>query len=200
MKENEKRVSVLVEEEGQNRASNLPDDKKSAMERIKKPLLFLLMGIVFLGCMYLIFKPSPDKKEIENIGLNDAVPQATGAGMQPDKQKAYELEMLEKKNQEKRGALTTLSDYWNNGSVRDNEKGLPDEEEGIEKSGSPALNSYRNTQSALGTFYQHDNTETAELRKQLDVLKEELADKDIPKAVTVDDANNYLAEQFQKGF
>jgi hypothetical protein len=55
--------------------------------------------------MYLIFKPSEDKKEIENIGLNDAVPQATGAGMPDDKGKAYEQEMLERKEQEKRNAL-----------------------------------------------------------------------------------------------
>lgn len=33
--------------------------------------------------------------------------------MPADKGKAYELEMLERKEQEKRNALTTLSDYWN---------------------------------------------------------------------------------------
>ena len=36
--------------------SHLPDDKKSSEERLKKPVIFILMGIVFLGCMYLIFK------------------------------------------------------------------------------------------------------------------------------------------------
>jgi hypothetical protein len=33
--------------------------------------------------------------------------------MPDDKGKAYEQEMLERKEQEKRNALTTLSDYWN---------------------------------------------------------------------------------------
>ncbi|WP_035649984.1 conjugative transposon protein TraM [Flavobacterium sp. ASV13] len=205
MKENEKRVSVLVEEADQSRASNLPDDKKSSKEQLKKPVIFILMGIVFLGCMYLIFKPSSDKKEIENIGLNDAVPQASEAGMQADKQKAYEQEMLEQKDQEKRNALTTLSDYWNeDSSSKDNQDTLAEQEDqsmgygnNPGRSSNPALNSYRNSQSALGSFYKDDNNETQELRRQLDELKEKLADKDVPKSVTVDDQLALMEKSYQ---
>jgi conjugative transposon TraM protein len=205
MKENEKRVSILVEEAGQSKTSHLPDDQKSSKERLKKPVLFLLMGIVFLGCMYLIFKPSSDKNEIENIGLNDAVPQASEAGMQADKQKAYEQEMLEQKDQEKRNAMTTLSDYWNeDNSTSDQKDTLSDKEDqsmgygdNPGRSGNPALNSYRNTQSALGSFYTDDNSETRELREQLDELKEKLADKDVPKSVTVDDQLALMEKSYQ---
>lgn len=205
MKENEKRVSVLVEEADQSRASNLPDDKKSGKEQLKKPVIFILMGIVFLGCMYLIFKPSSDKKEIDNIGLNDAVPQASEAVMQADKQKAYEQEMLEQKDQEKRNALTTLSDYWNeDSSSKDNQDTIADQEDQSTgygnnpgRSANPALNSYRNSQSALGSFYKDDNSETRELRRQLDELKEKLADKDVPKGVTVDDQLSLMEKSYQ---
>ena len=208
MKENEKRVSFLVEGEDQNGASNLPDNKKSNKEKLKKPIIFLLMGVVFLGCMYLIFKPSKDKKAVENIGLNDAVPQATGAGMPDDKSKAYEQEMLERKEQEKRNALTTLSDYWNteDSASADNEDSLPEEDESnglggsgrtSGRQGNPALNSYRNAQSTLGSFYQDNNSETMELRKQLDELKEKLAEKDVPKATTVDDQLALMEKSYQ---
>jgi len=207
MKENEKRVSILVEEGDQSNASNLLDDKKSNKDRLKKPLIFGLMAIVFLGCMYLIFKPSKDKKEVENIGLNDAVPQATGAGMPDSKGKAYEQEMLEQKDQEKRNALTTLSDYWNEDSASANTKSEEDfaeEEESngnggrnLGRYGNPALNSYRNTQSTLGSFYNNDNAETMELRRQLDELKEKLADKDVPKATTVDDQLALMEKSYQ---
>lgn len=205
MKENEKRVSVLVEEADQSRASNLPDDKKSSKEQLKKPVIFILMGIVFLGCMYLIFKPSSDKKEIENVGLNDAVPQASEAGMQADKQKAYEQEMLEQKDQEKRNALTTLSDYWNEDiSSKDNQNTLAEQEDQSTgfgnnpgRSANPTLNSYRNSQSALGSFYKDDNNETQELRRQLDELKEKLAEKDVPKSVTVDDQLALMEKSYQ---
>lgn len=208
MKENEKRVSFLVEGEDQNGASNLPDNKKSNKDKLKKPIIFLLMGVVFLGCMYLIFKPSKDKKAVENIGLNDAVPQATGAGMPDDKSKAYEQEMLERKEQEKRNALTTLSDYWNteDSASADNEDSLPEEDESnglggsgrtSGRQGNPALNSYRNAQSTLGSFYQDNNSETMELRKQVDELKAKLSEKDVPPVATVDDQLKLMEKSYE---
>ena len=201
MKENEKRVSILVEEGDQNKVSNLTEDKKSAIERFKKPLIFGLMGIVFIGCLYLIFKPSADKKEMENIGLNDAFPQDTEAGMQDDKQKAYEQDMLEQKDQEKRNALTTLSDYWNTDSTQQTKEELPEEDQNngmmTGKSGTSTLNSYRNAQSTLGSFYQDNNSETQELRRQLDELKEKLAEKDIPAGVTVNDQLTLMEKSYQ---
>ncbi|WP_437129012.1 hypothetical protein [Sphingobacterium tenebrionis] len=113
MKENENKKSVVRVTEGNpnETADVLQNGTENKTEKLKKPLIFGLMAIVFVGCMYLIFKPSEDKNEIENIGLNDAVPQATEAGLPDNKGKAYELEMLEQKDQEKRNALATLSDY-----------------------------------------------------------------------------------------
>jgi small-conductance mechanosensitive channel len=91
----------------------------------------------------------------------------------------------------KRNALTTLSDYWNTDSTQSSEESLSEEEEsnvlGKEKSANPALNSYRNAQSTLGSFYQDDNSETMELRRQVDELKDKLAERDVPRATTVDD-------------
>ena len=208
MKENEKRVSFLVEGEDQNGTSNLPDNKKSNKDKLKKPIIFLLMGVVFLGCMYLIFKPSKDKKAVENIGLNDAVPQATGAGMPDDKSKAYEQEMLERKEQEKRNALTTLSDYWNTEDTTsaDDEGSLPEEDESngfggggrnSGRNGNTALNSYRNAQSTLGSFYNNDNAETMELRKQVDELKAKLSEKDVPPVATVDDQLKLMEKSYE---
>lgn len=207
MKENENKKSVVRVTEGNPAATAdvLQDGTQNKMDKLKKPLIFGLMSLVFLGCMYLIFKPSTDKKEIENIGLNDAVPQATGAGMPADKGKAYELEMLERKDQEKRNALTTLSDYWNTDSSEDNENEIPEEEESYGfgggknpgKSGNPALSSYRNMQSTLGSFYQNDNAETMELRKQLDEMKEKLAEKDVPPVTTVDDQLALMEKSYQ---
>ena len=207
MKENENKKSVVRVTEGNPAATAdvLQDGTQNKMDKLKKPLIFGLMSVVFLGCMYLIFKPTTDKKETENIGLNDAVPQATGAGMPADKGKAYELEMLERKDQEKRNALTTLSDYWNTDSKQDNENEIPEEDESYGfgggknpgKSGNPALSSYRNMQSTLGSFYQNENSETMELRKQLDEMKEKLAEKDVPPVTTVDDQLALMEKSYQ---
>ncbi|ANI89802.1 conjugative transposon protein TraM [Arachidicoccus ginsenosidimutans] len=204
MKDNAPKKTVVRVTEGNPMATTevLQDNTENKMDKFRKPLIFGLMGIVFLGCMYLIFKPSEDKKEIENLGLNDAVPQATEAGLPEDKGKAYEQEMLERKEQEKRKALATLADYWNTDSTQDSEEDIPDEEEsygygGGRPSGNPALNSYRNAQSTLGSFYQDDNSETKELRKQLEELKEKLAEKEMPKSVTVDDQLALMEKSYQ---
>ncbi|MDX3913927.1 MAG: conjugative transposon protein TraM [Pseudosphingobacterium sp.] len=207
MKDSEnKRVSFLVEDSEQKTGTDTPNDGvQNKAEKLKKPIIFALMGVVFLGCMYLIFKPSPDKNKVEDIGLNDAVPQATDAGLQSDKQKAYEQEMLEQKMQEKRNALTSLSDYWNEDSTADEEAVLPDEDYeagsayggSTRRNGNPALNSYRNAQSTLTSFYDNNDYETQELRRQIDELKEQLAEKDVPPTATVQDQLALMEKSYE---
>lgn len=110
MNENNNKKSVVRVTEGRPNEikSVLENDTQNKMDKLKKPLIFGLMGVVFLGCMFLIFKPSEDKSAIESLGLNDAVPQATDTGMPNDKSKAYEQDMLERKEMEKRKALWVL--------------------------------------------------------------------------------------------
>jgi len=199
--EEKKNVSILVEGSDRSKLSNRFDDKKGITERLKKPLIFGLMGIVFIGCMYLIFKPSSDKKETENIGLNESVPQASVEVMQSAKQKAYEQEMLEQKEEEKRHALVTLSDYWNSKEKEAASEEMPEQQEndsnGTPRYGNSALNSYRNTQSTLSSFYHDDNSETEGLRKQVDELKEKLAEREVPKSVTVTDQLALMEKSYQ---
>lgn len=201
-----KRVSFLVEDDDQKTGADAPQDSaQNKAEKLKKPIIFVLMAVVFLGCMYLIFKPSSDKKKVQDIGLNDAVPQATDAGLQSDKQKAYEQEMLEKKMEEKRNALTSLSDYWNEDSTTNEEAAEPDEDYedgyahtgGKRRTGNPALNSYRNAQSTLTSFYDNNDYETQELRRQVDELKQQLAEKDVPANTTVQDQLALMEKSYE---
>lgn len=61
------------------------------------------MGVVFLGCLYLVFKPSSAGNKIKGqIGLNEVVPGATGLTMESDKQKAYEQSLFEQKKQKEK--------------------------------------------------------------------------------------------------
>lgn len=207
MKENEnKRISILVDDDDKNNNPEMSTDEgHPKIEKFKKPIIFILMAIVFLGCIYLIFKPSSDKKEVSDLGLNDAVPQATDAGLQSDKQKAYEQEMLDQKMQEKRNALTSLSDYWTEDSTADKTGITPDE--GMQTStafggmsnrnSGSALNSYRNAQSTLGSFYDNNDYQTQELKRQVDELKEKLAEKEIPPAATVEDQMALMEKSYQ---
>ncbi len=189
MKEHEKKKPVISVTENNQKgdSDSLLDNPSGKKEGLKKAVIFGLMAIVFLGCLYLIFAPS-GKSQPESIGLSDIVPQASDAGLQADKQKAYEQELFEQKQQEKRAALMDLSDYWN---TDNNEMDYSDieteesEEEAITNAygygrtqrANPALNSYRNIQSSLGTFYE-DNNEADALRRELDELKGQLEQKE----------------------
>ena len=183
MKENENKKNMVFVMDGSLKETTdvLQESTENKVEKLKKPIIFTLMGIVFLGCMYLIFKPSENSKVTEDIGLNDSVPQATDNGLQDDKQKAYEEAMLEQKNLEKQKGLTSLSDYWNEESTDDNDQDVLEAKSEVYNSSlnndNPSLNSYRNAQNTVGNFYQNDNSEAIQLRKQLDELKEQLAKK-----------------------
>ncbi len=200
--ENKKPAIRITDGDSQEIAGVKTQMTHTKLQKLRKPLIFGLMGIVFLGCMYLIFNPSKEVEEVNKLGLNDAVPQATEAGMQSDKQKAYEMEMLEHKNQEERNALTTLSDYWNTDSTQVSIKISQDAEQNSlgnnrENTRNSALDSYRNTQSVLGSFYKNENTETIALRREIEQMKDKLAEKEIPRPTTVDDQLALMEKSYQ---
>lgn len=208
MENNEnKRISILVEESDQKSEDLISGNDKSKLEKLKKPLIYLLMGIVFLVCLYLIFKPSADKDENKDSGLNGAVPQATEIGMQSDKQKAYEQAMMDEKNQQKKNMLTSLSDYWNSDSTMQaadpnsglNESPTNNPSGKSNQAESPALNSYRNAQATLGSFYNsNENYESNELRKEIAGLKRQLDERDAnPAPLTVNDQLQLMEKSYQ---
>lgn len=206
MENNEnKRISILVEEPDQQSEDLINGNEKSKLEKFKKPIIYLLMGIVFLGCLYMIFKPMGRAKEEKDGGLNGAVPQATKIGMQSDKQKAYEQALIDEKNQEKRNMLTSLSDYWIEDKSQQMNDSFPNrgqEAYTLEKtspSANPALNSYRNAQATLGSFYNsNESYESNALRKEIEGLKQQLSERDAsPAPLTVNDQLQLMEKSYQ---
>jgi conjugative transposon TraM protein len=193
MKDNEiHKTTVRVTESSQKVSSDLEVPEGNTMQKLKKPLIFILMGIVFIGCMYLIFAPSSDKKDLEQTGMNEAVPQATDAGMQADKSKAYESDLLEQKELEKRQSLNALSEYWNTDSAASQPElssGNPVRDKVGYTSQHEALNSYRGIQSTLGNFYE-DRGQTTQLQNEVQSLKAQLAQKE---EVPLNPVQNQLA-------
>lgn len=180
MKDHEAK-EVKLTEVGKNGSDDKAMSSRDKIQKIKKPLIFVLMAVVFMGCMYLIFKPSSKKEDQEKQGLNEAVPQATDAGMQSDKGKAYEADLLEQKDQESKNSLTVLSDYWNADSTiaqKTDVSGTSLQGSSELKNQNEALSSYRSIQNTLGTFYE-DKGEATQLRNEIKSLKAELAQREI---------------------
>lgn len=200
-----KRISIIVDDETGSDSSSITDSK-SKVDKLKKPLIFGLMGIVFIACLYLIFKPKSSGSTIDEQGLKNVVPEATDKGLQADKQKAYEKEMLDEKEAEKRSSLQSLADYWNNNGDSTTAAEFPGSTTSDGNTSgnirnpsyqNNSLTSYRNAQSTLSSFYQDDDREKLELRRKVDQLQEKLSAKDVPAAPTLNDQLTLMEKSYQ---
>ncbi|MBD3906082.1 conjugative transposon protein TraM [Chryseobacterium sp. Ch-15] len=194
--------SVRITEGNSDAAvQNESDDRKLQFEKLKKPIIYFLMGLVCLGCLYLIFKPGNEKENIDEVGFNVMIPQAADDKLQSDKQKAYEQQLLEQKNEEKKNALTTLSDYWTDPATQNaNASGMfltNDSNNGITNNPS-SVNSYRNAQQTLGSFYNRDDQEVSNLKREIHRLKTEASQKEIiPAGTGINDQLELMEKSYQ---
>ncbi|WP_353151478.1 conjugative transposon protein TraM [Chryseobacterium sp.] len=197
-KEN-KRISLIVDDD-----SEKTEKEKTSREKLKKPIIFGLMAIVFIACLYLIFKPKNSGEESRDKGLKNAVPEATDKGLQADKQKAYEKEIVEEREAAKRNSLMSLSDYWSSADTSVNgeapvSKVIAGNSGGYGMSGAQnsSLSSYQNAQQTLGSFYRDDDREKLALRKQVDELKDRLSEKNVPQAPTYKDQLALMEKSYE---
>lgn len=201
--QNTTQVRVTEGSSGMSSNNELHESRKEQLEKLKKPLIYFLMAVVCAGCLYLIFKPK-EKTIIEDVGFNSAIPQAAEDKLQSDKQKAYEQQLLEQKNEEKKNALTTLSDYWTDPvtSQNGNSQYVNDQSQGSQSgmlSGDQnAVNSYRNAQQTLGSFYSRDDQEVSQLKREISRLKNESSQKDTaPVGTSINDQLELMEKSYQ---
>ncbi|WP_353158617.1 conjugative transposon protein TraM [Myroides odoratus] len=166
------------------------------IEKHKKHIVFALMGIVFLGAMYLLFKPE-DKAFITH---NDSVPEAITQGMPTDKVKAYEKELWEQKQQENENQINSLADYWNdtNEESTSHYNHQDYNTEPVYKPYEQSYENYKQSQEVLSSFYDNtENQETDKLKKQIAQLEERLEEKDTPTPITMDGQLELMEKSFQ---
>lgn len=158
------------------------------MQQRKKLLVYPLMGLLFLGSMWLIFAPSDKKDESgETVGaFNADIPLPENDGIIGDKRKAYEQAGLEKKQADKVRSLEDFA-FSGNNNADGVELELPDSEperepfkdySGSSRAGgvSSSTAAYRDINRQLGTFYETPKVdeEKEELKKQVEELTAKL--------------------------
>ena len=150
-------------------------------------LVYPLMGLLFAGCMWLIFAPSSADKEKarQEQGFNTDMPLPEDSKIIGDKAEAYERLQMEDRRKERRGMVGDLSAFWNDGNGSKDSAASEDyrltqtelsENERADKQqvgirSSAAAN--RRLNASLGTFYEppKEDTEKEELRKRIDELE-----------------------------
>lgn len=195
-----KKIKITENDLPQN-SNDLGNHPKAQWERVKKPVIYFLIAVVCATCFYLIFKPKSNTTLVEEAGFNAAIPQAKDGQLQSDKQKAYEQQLLEQKNEEKRNTITTLSDYWNNqGTLNSNinTSALPSNTSTLQQSDQNAINSYRNAQQTLSSFYGRDDQEVNNLRKEISRLKNEaMQNNAVPAGLGMNDQLELMEKSYQ---
>ena len=163
----------------------------------KKMLVYPLMGLLFLGCLWLIFAPSSEDREKakQGQGFNTDMPMPEDSKIIGDKAKAYEQQDLENKRKERRGMVGDLSAFWNDsdGDTPTDDADTSDDyrltrtettdgetaderQAGIRTSAA----AYQRLNTSLGTFYEppKEDTEKEELRERIDELEAMLVAQD----------------------
>lgn len=187
----------------------------------RKMLVFPLMVLTFLGCMWLIFAPSQEdrEKERQGQGFNTDMPQPEDSKIIGDKAKAYEQQLLEKRQKQRRGMVGDLSSFWHDGAEMPDTAATPDdcrltpvatprkETDSRQHAGirsSAAANKRLNT--SLGTFYEppKEDAEKKELRQRIDelermVMEQEKQPARMEEQVALLEKSYELAAKYQNG-
>ena len=151
------------------------------LQQRRKLLVYPLMGLLFLGSMWLIFAPS-EKRDVngDTVGaFNADIPLPENDGIIGDKRKAYEQAQMEKKQAEKVRSLEDFA-FSENSGADGVDIALPDSEPEREPfrdysagGGSrSSVTAYRDINRQLGTFYETPKVdeEKEKLKRQVEEL------------------------------
>ena len=159
------------------------------LQQRKKLMVYPLMGLLFLGSMWLIFAPSEEREvNRDTVGaFNADIPLPENDGIIGDKRKAYEQAQAERRQAEK---VRSLEDFaFSEESDTDGvEMELPDSEPEREPfrdySGNGGRRSsvaaYRDINRKLGSFYEEPKVdgEKEELKRQVEELTAKLEERE----------------------
>lgn len=187
----------------------------------RKMLVFPLMGLTFLGCMWLIFAPSQEdrEKEWQGQGFNTDMPQPEDSKIIGDKAKAYEQQLLEKRQKQRRGMVGDLSSFWHDGAEMPDTAATPDdcrltpvatprkETDSRQHAGiRSSVTANKRLNTSLGTFYEppKEDAEKKELRQRIDelermVMEQEKQPARMEEQVALLEKSYELAAKYQNG-
>ena len=184
-------------------------------QRRRKMLVYPLMGLLFIGSMWLIFAPSDkDKAEAQQgIGFNTEMPLPAQSGIIADKRTAYEQAQMEEKQKERRAQMNDLAALF---SDKEAERDSPTEEfdlldpapqqsartyggGSVRQSIRSSAAAYEEINRTLGSFYEtpKDDPEKEELRERIEELEAMMARQAEPSGSTLDDQVTLLEKSYE---
>ncbi len=203
-KEDEAARQQIQESKNEVKPPKEPDKPKKELteeqrQKQKKLIVYPLMFIIFAIVMWLIFTPSEKEEEQGQSGFNTDVPAPADNALVGDKQAAYEQDLFNRKQDERREQMQDLASMFGSGEEQAEEMPTFDEPEVEPKSaygggGSSrpketiyaSANAYRDMNRTLGNFYEtpKEDPEKEEMRKELEELREMAYNRQTEKETT----------------
>lgn len=187
-------------------------------QKRRKMLVYPLMGLLFLGSMWLIFAPSEKEKAeaAQGTGFNTEMPLPAESGIIADKRTAYEQARMEEKQKERRAQMHDLADLFAD-KEQDKETAAEDfdllnPEAGVQPAPSyggggsrpkqtirSSAAAYKDINRTLGNFYETpaDDPEKEELRERIEELEAMMARQSAPEGSTLDDQVALLEKSYE---
>lgn len=145
-----------------------------AAEKLKFYGVVAVLSLLCAGFIWFIFKPDASETVAGMVGINTTIPDAIAPETMADKQKAYELEEMKKRRQEK---VRTLQDVAGGYLIPDTTDGLKAEKDAPK---ADAIRESREKQRQISrqitSFYQEpkESPRVDELERQVKELNEKL--------------------------
>ena len=176
------------EKERRKREPEKPLTPKQLQQR-RKLLAYPLMGLLFLGSMWLIFAPSDQRDRVQQgVGaFNAEIPLPQDEGIWDDKRTAYEQAEME---QNRKQRVRPLEDFAPSeedepeGAVAEPPGSNPEREPFRDYSGDrddrSSVAAYRDINRQLGSFYEQPQAdgEKEELKRQVEELTAKLEERE----------------------
>lgn len=174
MTQSDKKEEKEKEPESQKAKSASEEEKKpggKAAEKLKFYGVVAFLSLLCAGFIWFIFKPDAPEKVEGMAGINTTIPDAIAPETIADKQKAYELEEMKKRRQEK---VRTLQDMAGGYLTPDTLE--PEEERPKADAIRESREKQRQISRQITSFYQEpkESPRVSELERQVKELSEKL--------------------------
>lgn len=196
-----------------------PDKPKKELteeqrQKQKKFIIYPLVAIVGILIVWYIFAPSEKEKAQEQVGFNTEVPTPTDNKLVDDKQTAYEQEMLNRKQQERRDQMQDLASMFGGGEEEQSaeiptfDEPQPEPKRNYGGGGGSvrpretihaSANAYKDINRTLGNFYEtpKEDPEKEEMRQKLEELNARLQEAETAPKTTMNDQIALMEKSYE---